>query len=187
MFCTQCGKEIVSDGKYCSSCGALVLGIDENSDLVTFKLSELRVPYATADFNILPESEQDSELIRIPRDSELAQNANKPFNPHKVPPDEGDYVPLDCAWAFVEHPGPIPSNALSDFYNIKERFAAMGNLMGRKKWEIESVVGPPMVENRQLHGITAVWGKTGMFSIWQVGLQFDPYEVCLGIYSETNM
>lgn len=185
MFCNQCGNQIDSASKFCSQCGNQVAGQTDQDDYINFFLSDLRVPYGTATQETLPLSEQDSETIRIPKDSDLARMAKKTVDLSRIPED-GDLVPLDCAWAFIKHPGPMPENALY-VSSVDKKFVAMGILAGRTYSEIEAVAGPPMTKVSQVGGTNAVWGKTGFLSIWQIALNFDPYGVCISVYSETNM
>lgn len=95
-------------------------------------------------------------------------------------------IPADCVWAAVRHPGPAPAGA--QYGAIDKRFVGLQTLQGRTYKEIVDIVGAPMTNNKHPesgHRI-AIWGKTGLFNIWQVGLQFDRYDVCLGIFSEFN-
>ena len=185
MFCSQCGEKVEKDSKFCSDCGHPLGGQSMSSELAEFLLSDLRVPYGTATQDTLPLSEQESDTVRLPAESELALTAKSPVDLTRVPQD-GDLVPLNCAWAFIKHPGPISESAFTA-YSIDKKFVAMGVLAGRTFTEIESVVGPPMTKVAHLGGTNAVWGKTGFLSVWQIALNFDPYGVCIGIYSETNM
>lgn len=185
MFCSQCGEKLKTVGKFCSECGAPVNGNAVTDDYLVFQLSDLRVPYGTATQDTLPPSEQDSDMVRIPKDSELALTSKTPFDSSSVPQD-GDMVPLNCAWAFIKHPGPISENVLY-VSSIDKKFVEMGALAGRTFSEIEAVVGAPLTKVAHLGGTNAVWGKTGFLSIWQIALNFDLYGVCMGIYSETNM
>jgi hypothetical protein len=185
MFCSQCGSKLELSSKFCSNCGSRTENEDSSSELEAFNLSDLRVPYGSATQDTLPLSEQDKEIVQLPGDSELALKAKSPFDPNTIP-SEGDMVPLNCAWAFVRHPGPIPATAESVF-PIDKKFVGMGVLSGRTFSEIVSVVGPPMTKVSNGAGLNAVWGKTGFFSVWQIALNFDPYGVCISIYSETNI
>ena len=185
MFCSQCGQKFDDLGKFCSQCGHPIPGQSDTDEMVTFLLSDLRVPYGTATDETLPLSEQESETVRIPKDSDLARAAKTPVDLTGTPRD-GDMVPLNCVWAFVKHPGPISEDAIYAS-SIDKKFVAMGNLAGRTYSEIEEIAGPPMTKVAHPGGTNAVWGKTGFFSVWQIALNFDPYGVCISIYSETNM
>lgn len=185
MYCSQCGIKVVADGRFCSNCGTPTQGGSESNEELSFHLADLRVPYGTATEETLPPSEQNSEVVRVPKDSDLARNAKTAFAFSSIPED-GALVPLNCVWAFVRHPGPISERALSAS-SIDKKFVEMGDLRGRTFHEIEEVAGPPLTQVRHPGGMNAVWGKTGFFSIWQIALTFDPYGVCMGVYSETNM
>jgi hypothetical protein len=181
----MCGTKSTLKSKFCSECGATLGKSDDSEALASFPIGELRIPYGTATADTLPLDQQNSEIVSIPRTSELAKNAGSPFSPLEVP-TQGDLVPLNCAWAFVLHPGSFPSDP-GGFAAIDKKFVAMGTLVGRTFHEIEAVAGPPMTRVAFVGGFNAVWGKTGFLSIWQIALQFDPYGVCVGITAETNM
>lgn len=185
MFCSQCGQKFEASSKFCSQCGHPIPGQAANDELSTFLLSDLRVPYGTATQETLPLSEQESDTVRIPKDSDLAKAAKTPVDLSGIPAD-GDLVPLNCAWAFIKHPGPISEDAIYAS-SIDKKFVGMGILAGRTYSEIEDIAGPPMTKVAHPGGTNAVWGKTGFLSVWQIALNFDPYGVCIGIYSETNM
>lgn len=185
MFCNQCGNQIESASRFCSQCGSPVSSQIDQGNYVNLLFTDLRVPYGTATQETLSLIEEDSETIRVPKDSDLARMAKKPVDLSRIP-EEGDLVPLDCAWAFMKHPGPIPESALYAS-SIDKKFVGMGILAGRTYTEIVTVAGPPMTKVTQMGETNAVWGKTGFLSIWQIALNFDPYGVCISIYSETNM
>jgi hypothetical protein len=145
----------------------------------------LRVAYAGKGDLAIPEGHEDSQHIELDVDSELAKNAGEPFDPSN-PPSVGDLVPADCVWSLLEHPGSFPDNPGS-YSSIDKKFVAMGQLPGRTFSEIASQVGPPMADVNHGPYRNCVWGKTGMFSIWQIGLAFDTYGVCINIYSQTDM
>ena len=185
MFCSQCGYRFETSGKFCPECGHAVAGQNTNDEIITFQLSDLRVVYGTATEETLPLSEQESETVRIPKDSELAKTAKSPFDHSRIPNDD-DLVPLNCAWAFIKHPGPISEEAVYAS-SINKKFVGMGMLAGRTYSEIVAIAGPPMTKVAHTGGTNAVWGHTGFLSVWQIALNFDPYGVCIGVYSETHM
>lgn len=186
MFCSKCGGSVEDTAAFCSACGNQLTAEpvkSKSGKTVSLMGFQMRVPYGS----VKPEDvlQMGDEPFEFPASSEEAKRANTPFDASKTP-EEGDLVPLDCAWAFFKHPGEFPKNP-NNFGSIDKKFVAMGTLPGRTFSEIVSVVGNPMTNMANGDVRACVWGKTGLFSMWQIGLRFDKYGICMGIFSETNI
>lgn len=184
MFCSQCGNKVGVEARFCSSCGSAVDASAAKRETLSFALSELRVPYGTGNLEMLPPDQRSADVVSIPADSDLVKTARTTFDKSRIPSD-GDLVPMDCVWAFVKHPGEFP-NGIVPYMSIDKKFVSMGTLRGRTFREIEEAAGPPMSKVAHMGCTNAVWGKTGFISFWQIALTFDPYGVCMGVYSENN-
>lgn len=185
MFCSACGSSVVRGDSFCSSCGYKLGGEPAASDKhATVKLlgSQMRVPYASITLEDV--MQMGDEPFEFDASSPEAQRANAPFNAAAVPND-GDLVPLDCGWAYFRHPGPFKDSP-GAYGSLDKKFVAMGELRGRRFEEIVAAAGLPMADVNTGEYRQCVWGKTGLFSVWQVGIRFDKYGVCMGVFSETN-
>lgn len=188
MFCSKCGAQAQVGAVFCSSCGNVLMQDGSiqavtPSDSVSLDKSEMRVPVGSMTLVSL-DAMGDSPHV-FSKDSSEAKNANAPFDPSQ-PPVAGDLVPLDCVWAFTPHPGPPPKNP-ANYGSVDKRMVALGPLRGRTMSEIMAAAGQPMTNMNNGISHTAVWGKTSLFGIWQIGLNFDSYGVCIQIYSQTNI
>lgn len=187
MFCSNCGTKIEKAVKFCSNCGSAVAGTSDlkskTNKTVSLLPAQRRIAYASFDLESVDPATISDDAVQFDANSEEAKNANAPFNSKKIP-KEGDLVPLNCVWAFVKHPGKFPSDP--GWGAIDKKFIAMGTLRGRTFDEIVAVVGAPMTVLNTAAGSNAVWGKTGFLSMWQIGLNFDPYGVCMGVFSESS-
>ena len=188
MFCNQCGAKLEKAASFCSSCGHRV-SLDEgqggvsSGSAVTLLFQQIRVTYGEQTMESMLAF--GDEPYVFPKDSEYVRTANAPFNPSVVP-SPGDLVPLNSAWAVFKHPGNFPRDPNS-VGSIDKKFVAMGPLPGRTFDEIVAVVGLPMTDMANAEGRVCVFGKTGLFSIWQIGLRFDTYGICMSIFSQTNI
>ena len=189
MFCTNCGTIFQVGANFCGNCGVAVraalpsievLAIDPN--MISLQPSERRVLVGAF------HGRAYSELAKpfpVHKDSVEAQASKVPFDA-TVAPDEEDLVPGDCVWAFDLPPEDFRGNPT--YGSIDKRFAALGILRGRTFAEIVSYVGGPKASVPTADGgRSAVWGRQGLFAgIWQIGLGFDKYDVCVGVTSEVN-
>jgi hypothetical protein len=185
MFCGKCGTKADEGNSFCSQCGsklAATKGKTQAKNTVLIPYSQMRVPYGTMTIEKI--QEMGDGPYEVPKDSPEALAAKTPFDAAVIPSD-GDLVPIDCVWAFFRHPGKFPGDP--SFGSIDERFVAMGNLQGRLHKEIARHVDAPITDLAIGDERTCVWGKTGFFSIWQIGVKFDKYGVCIGIFSQTNV
>lgn len=188
VFCSNCGTKYQELAKFCASCGESKGGdeatLEDVANTVSLLPPQRRVKYGSVNIESIDPYLLVEGPISVPADSEEARNSKIPFNPTEIP-KLGDLIPLDCVWAFKSHPGDFRSDPT--WGSIDKKFVAMGTLQGRTFQEIVSVVGPPMTVFNNASGSNAVWGKTGFLSMWQIGLNFDPYRVCMGVFSETNL
>lgn len=185
MFCSGCGKQANTGDAFCSGCGKALnstKATPQRKNTVKLSASQMKVPYASLT------DEQAEKLgggpYEVSANSPEAKAAKDKFNPAKIP-NEGDLVPIDCVWAFDPHPGDFPGDPT--FGAIDEKFVAMGFIRGRTFDEIVSIVGSPMTDLAVGNVRSCVWGKTGFFSMWQIGIRFDKYGISEGIFSQTNV
>ncbi len=90
MFCTNCGKRIIDTARFCNYCGAKIVGIDENRDLVSDNITENPVS-PTPDNVINTENVENSgNLLKmtasvpssIPKMNEIPKSG---YSPDSVP------------------------------------------------------------------------------------------------------
>jgi hypothetical protein len=102
-------------------------------------------------------------------------------------------VPADCVWAFASHPGHFNQRDLKTVklfggYDPKRFLQSLDTVTGLVFDEFVEALGQPMTQIPKPFGYAAVWtSPTGLFSAWSGALLFDPYGVCIGWGTTTQL
>ena len=169
FICVECSASVSDVMIFCPECGAKQV----SSETITISVSDARVLYASRTPDELP-----SDFFVVAVDSEMSKNANAPFDSQVIPSNES-LVPADCAWAIMQHPGPMRQRKWNE--SLETRFHLVAKYSGRRLSEITEYLGSPLAVAEENGIKSIVWGSSGLSKIWQVNLIFDSYDVCIGL------
>lgn len=169
---------MLDGANFCAGCGAAVGA--ESRQRHTIPAREYWVPAGT-----LRDPKLDTVIVD---DADLRRGHRPLFVFHtRRSPMPGEKVPSDSAWSSFAYPGPIDP-AVVRLRTKQARLAAIGALRGRPAEEIVRFIGPPDSYVMSLGGRrVSSWTEVIGWSAWSCTLLFDPYEVCIGVISESTV